>query len=345
MFIPYQPKYTPFEFLDRLTTVASASLEATVQALDENAKIGASVEITDKCNAGCSYCYVYPKNWDQNQRLNGYENLDKDAHKIKENQIIETLIRLKREGMIHVTLVGGEPGLAIDAVRKAAELFPIVWLVTNGTIKLPSLPRSITTFVSIDGPPEVHNISRDPAGFYKNCRYLNLEGMSAKIIQNINESERGAYVHCTLTPETISRLTETVDWLINDVKKLRGIIVSGATTSSRSDPLAFTINDRQKLKQTIELLAKKYGWGLFPFNQPKVNELLFDEKNIIKNSSNCSISKRIKSLNFNGESTGKCILRDEAECETCICNMTGLLRAMESFDLNTISSNFNSLFG
>jgi sulfatase maturation enzyme AslB (radical SAM superfamily) len=344
-FIPYLPEYNPLSLFERTTTVASASIQAIVKSLDKNSKIGASVEITDKCNAGCDYCYVYPKDWDQKQRLDGYEGLDKTTHLERENQIIKIIEDLRSEGLVHITLVGGEPALALDAVHKAAELFPIVWLVTNGVLQLPALPNSVIVFVSIDGPANLHNKMRDPSGFYKNCKYKNLEGMSAKIVQNINESARGAFVHCTLTPNNIDKLPETVDWLVRDVSKLRGIVVSGATSSSKLDPLAFTVQDRKKLKNTIESLAENYGWQLFPFNQPKVNDILFNEENIITNPNECSISKRIKSLKYNGESTGKCILRDAADCETCICNMTGLLMAMESFDIRSIIGNSQSLFG
>jgi len=277
---------------------------------------GASVEVTDRCNAGCHYCYVYPPEWDQKQRIQGYLQLTAEAHREKEQQVFETLEKLKKKEIVHVTLVGGETALAPKALQRASELFPIVWVVTNGAAKLPNLPRSAVIFVSIDGPPECHNRSRDTLGFFANHRYGELTGMSAAIVRNINQSERGAFAHITVTKETLEKFPETVDWLVRDVKKLRGIVVSGAATKDKADPLTLQVQDRQALKKMIEGAASQYGWELLPFNTPKVNDLLFDEEHLIRTPEQCTVSRRVESLDFNGKKVGKCVLRDEAICET-----------------------------
>jgi organic radical activating enzyme len=271
--------------------------------------------------------------------------LSPKEHRQKEQQVFETLEDLKKKGIVHVTVVGGDPALAPRAVQRAAELFPAVWVVTNGAAKLPHLPLSTSIFVSIDGPPEHHNRSRDPQGFFSKHKYGNLTGMSAAIIRNINESERGAFVHITLTKSAIELFPATVDWLVRDVKKLRGIIVSGAASKDKSDPLALDLPDRQSLKQAISQAAKKYGWKLFPFNQPLVNSLLFDEQYIIHSSSSCSVAERVESLDFNGQSVGKCVLRDETLCETCVCNITGLARAINRVHFPTIFGVIRACFG
>ncbi len=68
---------------------------------------------------------------------------------------------------------------------------------------------------------------RDPLGFFANHRYKELTGMTAAIARNIDRSERGAYVHLTLTRSAIAQFSETVDWLVANIEKLRGIVVSG----------------------------------------------------------------------------------------------------------------------
>lgn len=235
----------------------------------------------------------------------GYLQLPPQEHGSKEQQVFEVLERLKKKGIVHVTLVGGEPALAPKVLERAAQMFPLVWVVSNGAAKLPKLPNSVTMFISLDGLPVYHNQSRDPLEYFAKNRYGNLTGMSAAIVRNVNESERGAFIHITLTPPAISQFSETVDWLVTDVKKLRGIVVSGATTSDPSVPLTFKLEDRQILKQLITDKAKQYGWLLFPFNKPKVNQFLFDEKYIIRKASDCVIARRIESLDFNGLSAGK----------------------------------------
>ena len=345
-FSPYKPPYTLHEKLNRFGEILNAS--ATVAShlvLQTRTKFAASVEITDRCNAGCHYCYVYPSEWSQRQRIQGYMQLSPEEHHLKEKQVFETLEQLKKQGFVHITLVGGETALAPKAIQRAAELFPVVWVVTNGTAKVQNLPRSAVVFVSIDGLPDYHNRSRDPLGFFAKNHYGGINGMAAVIIRNINESERGAYVHITLTQQSMQYFPDAVDWLIRDVKKLRGIIVSGVATKSKADPVTLQLQDRQILKQMIAACADKYGWELFPFNQPQVNDFLFDEKHTINNPSSCSVAKRVESLNFEGKSVGKCVLRDETLCETCVCNITGLARGIDSFDIPTILGVLSASFG
>ncbi|HEY9616752.1 MAG TPA: radical SAM protein [Microcoleaceae cyanobacterium] len=350
-FSPYQPPYTTLEKLRRYGAILQAALGAFRVTIgskvfhQSETAFGASVEVTDRCNAGCHYCYVYNPDWDQKQRLQGYLELSPSEHRHQEAKVLQTLEALKRRGIVQVTVVGGETALAPKAVQRAAELFPIVWVVTNGAAKLPTLPRSASIFVSIDGPPDYHNRARDPLGFFAEHRYGELAGMSAAIVRNINHSERGAFAHITLTKPTVSRFPETVDWLVRDVKKLRGIVVSGAATKEKTDPIALTIADRQLIHQMINDAADRYGWELFPFNQPKVNEFLFTEPHIIYNAVHCTVARRVKSLDFNGDVVGKCVLRDETLCETCVCNITGLMRAAAQFDLATLQGIIRSSFG
>lgn len=247
--------------------------------------------------------------------------------------------------MVLATLVGGEPTLSPRVIQYAAKIFPVVWVVTNGSAKFPKAARSVTYSVSIDGPPEHHNKTRDPMGFFDKHTYKGLKGMSAAIVRNINESDRGAYAHITLTKKSLEMFPETVDWMVSDVTKLRGIVVSGAATHTPEDPNTLTLMDRQKMKLMIEAAAEKYGWQLFPFNQPVVNNYLFDEKHLIKDASQCTVARRVTSLGFDGESVGKCILRDQSNCETCVCNLTGLMRGVSIADQPTLGGLYRACFG
>jgi sulfatase maturation enzyme AslB (radical SAM superfamily) len=345
-FVIYEPYYSFKERVSRYITLSKAILTGlTKKLIHSEYKPAGSIEITDRCNAGCQHCYVYPPEWNQKQRMQGYLELSSYEHSNQERQVERNLKRLKEQGVIHLVVVGGEPALVPQAIQRAAELFPLVWVVTNGVAKLPQLPRSAVIFVSIDGSPDYHNRIRDPLGYFAAHRYENLTGMSAAIVRNINESERGAFCQITLTPQSLSLFPETVDWLIHAVKKLRGIIVFGATAKDPKDPLAFKLEDRQLLKQMITTQAKKYGWNLFPFNQPKVNEFLFDEKYILYHSASCPVAKQVISLGFDGKNVGKCLLRDDASCETCVAGMTGVARAVERFDFPTILGILRASFG
>lgn len=351
-FSVYEPPYTLTERVRRYGAIARTVTGALriifISRLlkQSHAAFGASVEITDRCNAGCYYCYVYPSDWDQKQRMEGYLQLRPQEHRQKEKQVIETLERLYRQGIVHVTLIGGEPLLAQKIIYQAAQLFPIVWVVTNGAAKHPTaLPRSVVLSVSIDGPPDLHNRVRDPLGFFANHQYGELTGMAAAIVRNINESERGAFAHVTLTKQSLTRFPETVEWLVRDVKKLRGIMVSGAATTSKNDPNTLRTDEKQLIKDMIEDLANIYGWQLFPFNQPRVNSFLFDPEYTIKGPRSCTVARRADSIGFNGRSVGKCVLRDETDCETCACNLTGLMRSISHRDKPSIAGLWRSCFG
>jgi sulfatase maturation enzyme AslB (radical SAM superfamily) len=350
-FYIYHPPYTMLEKFERWYAVSRTIFGAlkiifTSRINKSRAAFGASVEITDRCNAGCNYCYVYPTDWDQDRRVAGYLQLSPNEHKKFQDLVYQSLDKLKRQGIVHVTLVGGEPLLASNVIYYAAKKFPVCWVVSNGSAKFPkNLPKSVVMSISIDGPPDLHNQSRDPKGFFSKYKYGNLTGLSAVIIQNINESKRGAFAHITLTRKSMNYFLETVDWLLRDVTKLRGIMVSGAATKSTLDPNTLTLSDRQLIKHMIHTAANKYGWELFPFNQPKVNDFLFDEQHIIQNSGHCSIANRVDSLGFDGNSVGKCVLRDDTACETCVCNLTGLMRGVKALDKPTLAGLYRSCFG
>lgn len=62
-FYPYQPPYTLADTVVRAGTLLKASAFATWKLISRGSGFAASVEITDRCNAGCHYCYVYPSRW------------------------------------------------------------------------------------------------------------------------------------------------------------------------------------------------------------------------------------------------------------------------------------------
>jgi hypothetical protein len=99
------------------------------------------------------------------------------------------------------------------------------------------------------------------------------------------------------------------------------------------------------LKELITLKADEYGWQLFPLNQPKVNQFLYDPKHAIREPGACSLAKRVKSLDFQGKSVGKCIFRDSADCSTCACNLTALTRSVRQVDWATIKGLITSFYG
>ena len=80
-FVAFQPPYTLTEKVSRVSTIAHATTTIASHLIrGTRTQFAASVEITDRCNAGCHYCYVYQPDWNQQQRLQGYLQLTPDEH-------------------------------------------------------------------------------------------------------------------------------------------------------------------------------------------------------------------------------------------------------------------------
>lgn len=78
---------------------------------------------------------------------------------------------------------------------------------------------------------------------------------------------------------------------------------------------------------------------------PLLMIIFLDESHTIQGQSNRSVAERIKSLDFDDNSVGNCILREETLCETCVCNVTGLAIAIDHLDMRTISSVVQAAYG
>ncbi|MBE9209880.1 hypothetical protein IQ244_25970 [Nostoc sp. LEGE 06077] len=106
-FSPYKPAYTLSERFERFSAIFTAtSTVASHLLLQTRTKFAASVEVTDRCNAGCHYCYVYSSEWDQNKRIQGYLQLSSKEHHQREKQVFETLEKLHKQGIVGASTFG-----------------------------------------------------------------------------------------------------------------------------------------------------------------------------------------------------------------------------------------------
>lgn len=113
-FIPYQPSYSLEAGVERsIDALRAVATVASHLVFKTQTKFAASVEITDQCNAGCHYCYVYPSDWDQSQRMQGYMQLSVQEHREKEKQVFETLEKLKKQGIVHLDFNGENVGKCV----------------------------------------------------------------------------------------------------------------------------------------------------------------------------------------------------------------------------------------
>lgn len=103
--------------------------------------------------------------------------------------------KLYMSGIRKILFVGGEPALRIDVLELADKMFPVLHVITNGTIKI---PRSFnhTLFVSIDGTAATNDKIRG-------------KGTFASVIENYRNDPR-VIVNMTLFAENYSELEDVV---------------------------------------------------------------------------------------------------------------------------------------
>ena len=85
----------------------------------------AGIEITNRCNLRCPMCY-----WLK----------ERPKKELTEEEMISLFKSLRRQGITHATLVGGEPTLRPSIIRASSQIFPYTAVVTNGSFSDTNAP-------------------------------------------------------------------------------------------------------------------------------------------------------------------------------------------------------------
>lgn len=144
-------------------------------------KYFAEIDVTDNCNLRCKHCYHFQ----------GRQDLQ--AKEIKFCVWEKRLKELHKFGIRAVLLVGGEPALRPDVLMLADKLFPFVYVITNGTIKITEKFKH-RLFVSLDGLPNTNDSIRGNDVF-------------SKVINNYSGDKR-VIINMTLTKGNYSELED-----------------------------------------------------------------------------------------------------------------------------------------
>lgn len=127
------------------------------------------IDVTNQCNQKCRHCYFYGS---------GEKYQDKKfSIKIWQDRFKQ----LYNKGIRKILLVGGEPTLRMDVLELADKIFPVIHVITNGTLKIPR-SFSHTLFVSIDGAEETNDNIRGKGTFSK---VLNNYQNDSRVILNM----------------------------------------------------------------------------------------------------------------------------------------------------------------
>ena len=178
----------------------------------------AEVDLTDICNLRCSHCYHFDGK-DEFQKV----KLPIDVWRERFEGLYKNGIRL-------VLLVGGEPALRQDALKLADEIFPYIFVITNGMIKMPGEFHH-TLFVSIDGKESTNDAIRG-------------KGVFAKVLKNYSGDKR-VIINMTINMMNYQELEEVV-WVAKN-NGFRGVVCNLYTpTLGKSNPM-FIHNDQRKI--------------------------------------------------------------------------------------------------
>ena len=175
-------------------------------------------------------------------------------------------------------------------------------IVTNGTMELQNWPNC-TWVISIDGTEEAFARMRAP-------------GIYQKIKQNVlSHPELNIQISCVLT--SITR--DCVEDLVKEWGPIaRGGIIFDFFTPVTNLDEALWLNwkERDRLIDQIVALKKKYPGTI---NMMDSTLDLMRSQNARRVTDNCEFRLRAFALGSTGETKGKCMMGDNADCDRCGC--------------------------
>jgi MoaA/NifB/PqqE/SkfB family radical SAM enzyme len=133
---------------------------ASIKLFHAKPPIFGSADIINVCNLHCTYCYWW---------LNRKDGEDLSAEQWRE------IIRktFKKQKVLYVTLVGGEPTMRPDVIEVFCEEMPKrVCVVTNGIFPLRRFDSLYFYWVSLDGTEQIHDSIRGKGTYAKTRRNI-----------------------------------------------------------------------------------------------------------------------------------------------------------------------------
>ena len=147
-------------------------------------KYFAEVDVTDNCNLRCRHCYHF-------HGKNDFKTQELSIHDWEKR-----FNELYRTGIRNILLVGGEPALRIDVLMLADRIFPFVYVITNGTIKIPE-EFNHRLYVSIDGSLKTNDSLRG-------------NGVFSRVMKNCSGDKR-VVINMTITKDNYKELEDVIE--------------------------------------------------------------------------------------------------------------------------------------
>jgi len=283
-------------------------------------KFGFSFNVADRCPANCN-CY-----WRAMERVKELPN----------EQVIKFFHEQKKQGKRLATIIGGEPYVRLELLRKLTTILPGNWVVTSGTIPLMSLPKT-THFISVDGKDaETHDKVRGTPGLYN------------RIISNLitirSKGKFPAYIHTVLNSLNYKQIGEILRvWKEN--KLADGVTFSIFThiKDSNNDSLMLTRYQQEWVVQ--KLLRQKKVFGNFLCMTPKMIESYYPDKIQKQKPSSCGTARFVDSFDAAGNKIPQCIFSEKTISKKAKKRAKKALRTIKKYELfSTEGRNYLNAF-
>ena len=194
-------------------------------------KYHAVVDVTSECNLDCPHCYVR------------FGNLHNDKNKeIPLDVWREKFLEFRRKGIRSIALVGGEPTLRMDVVMLADEIFKLVFIISNGTKRIPEDFKH-EIHISLDGDKETNDAIRG-------------EGVFDTVIKNYRNDDR-VVINMTLMENNYLQLEKLVK--VVEENRFHGLVCNLYTpTVNENSEMHLSPAVRKKIIDEIKRVKKIY---------------------------------------------------------------------------------------
>ena len=263
-----------------------------------------SFDVADRCPIGCD-CY-----WAAQNRV----------PELELSRVVQFFRDRRSEGMVHVTLVGGEPYVRPDVLAAVTPIMPVNWLVTSGTAPLLRFPNT-THFISIDGADAAtHTAVRRSKRLFE------------RILRNLERARSTwdsfpAYIHSVLNAENFSQANDIVEfWRANGLAD--GVMFSTHTPIEGGNDEHLRLTRQQRIQLVDDLLQCRRVHGRFVLNTTYMLGALHPDRTDAYTPETCSFATFVDSFRADGSRKNPCIFGEGADCTNCGCAVTTLMEAL-----------------
>ncbi len=246
-------------------------------------KHSAEVDVTDNCNLGCRHCYHF----------HGKDELDRREQPLRVWE--ERFLELHRAGVRLILLVGGEPALRTDVLMLADRIFPFIFVITNGTIRIPRRFKH-RLFMSLDGSRRVNDQIRG-------------RGVYDLVLRNYTGDDR-VVINMVLAAENYAELEHVVR--VARTNGFQGVICNLYTPRKDGEnPLQLTHEVRRDVIRELRRVKSLYPGDLL------VSEAMIDWYSVPDHQGSCYWGDEV--FHYDVSWNRRRCFGSNADCANCGC--------------------------